>query len=115
MTRRSPPGSSGPAKPRQMDPDWLGSPQHFAATVVVAGALAFLVGRRTNCPWWIAAGLGLGAAASAEVAYELIEYPLRYADEVHLTAYEDTLADLASSLAGGVAGGLIGAWFAYRD
>jgi hypothetical protein len=98
-----------------MDPDWLGSPQHFAVALAVATAIAFLACRRHSCAWWIAAALGLGAAASAEIAYELIEYPLRYADEVHLTAYEDTLADLASSLAGGFAGGLIGAWFGYRD
>jgi hypothetical protein len=93
----------------------LGSPQHLAVALAVASAIAFLACRRRNCTWWIAAGLGFGAAASAEIAYELIEYPLRYADEVHLTAYEDTLADLANSLAGGVAGGLIGAWFGNRE
>ena len=98
-----------------MEPDWLGSPQHFAVALAVAAAVAFVARRRHSCAWWVAAGLGLGAAASAEIAYELIEYPLRYADEVHLTAYEDTLADLASSLAGGFAGGLIGAWFGHRD
>jgi hypothetical protein len=47
-----------------------------------------------------------------EALVELVEYPLRYSDDPNLTAYFDTLADLASSLAGGVIGA--GAAWAYR-
>ena len=98
-----------------MDPDWLGSPQHFAGGLAVAAVVAFLARGHLSLAWWVAAGLGLGVAASAEIAFELLEYPVRYADEVHLTAYYDTLADLANSLAGGLVGGTIGAWFGSRD
>lgn len=35
---------------------------------------------------------------------ELVEYPLMYQDDPNLTAYYDTLADLATSLAGAVVG-----------
>jgi hypothetical protein len=97
-----------------MHPDWLGSPQHFVVALVLAAAVAFAASRRFGVSWWIAGGLGLGAAATAEIAYELVEYPLRYADEVNLTAYHDTLADLASSLAGGLVGGVAGAWLGNR-
>jgi hypothetical protein len=92
---------------------WI--PIGWAALGAVAAAVGFLVRRRLGLAWWIAAGLGLGAAMIAEIGYELIEYPLRYADEVHLTPYYDTLAHLASSLAGGLAGGLLGAWLGSRD
>jgi hypothetical protein len=95
-------------------PDWLGSPEHFAIALVLAAATTFLASRRWNCAWWIAGLLGVGAAAVAEIAWELVEYPLRYAGGVHLTAYQDTLADLANSLAGGLAGGASGAWLAQR-
>lgn len=97
-----------------MDPNWFGSPQHLVATLALATAIAFLASRRWNCPRSVAAGLGLGAGASGEIAYELVEYPLRYKDEVHATAYQDTLADLANSLFGGALGGAIGAWLGHR-
>lgn len=96
-----------------MHPDWLGSPQHFAVALVLAAAVAFALSQRPGVSWWIATGLGLGAAATAETAYELVEYAVRYADEMHLTAYHDTLADLASSLAGGLVGGALGAWLGH--
>jgi hypothetical protein len=60
----------------------------------------------------VAAVLALGVVMIGEALVELVEYPLRYSDDPNLTAYFDTLADLASSLAGGVIGA--GAALAYR-
>ncbi len=60
-------------------------------------------------------GVGLGGAATAEIAWELVEYQLHYRDDVNVTAYLDTVADLASSLAGGLVGGLAGARLCNRD
>ena len=40
---------------------------------------------------------------TVEAVVELAEYPLKY-DDPSLTAYHDTLADLAGSLAGAVVG-----------
>ena len=97
-----------------MDPDWLGSPQHFVGAFALAIAIAFLAARHWDCTVWIAAGLGLGAAASAEIAWELVEYRFHYEDELNVTAYLDTVADLASSLVGGVVGGAVGAWLGQR-
>ena len=83
-----------------MHPDWLGSPQHFVAGAILA-AVVVLAGRRlTDAPTWLLAALAIGTTMTAEAAVELVEYPLRYADTFHETAYYDTLADLAASLAG---------------
>jgi hypothetical protein len=56
-----------------MGPDWLGNPQH-----VVAGAvLAFVVAQATRAwvrPWWGRATVAVGAATTAEIVVELVEY-----------------------------------------
>ena len=98
-----------------MEPDWFGSPQHFVGAFVVGVAVAFLACRQLGQTWWIAAGLGLGAATTAEIAWELVEYQWHYRDDLNVTAYLDTVADLASSLAGALAGGAVGAWLGQRD
>jgi hypothetical protein len=93
-----------------MAPDWLGSPQHFVGGLLVALAVAFGA-RRWVDRWWLVALLAVGVTATAEVIVELVEYPLLYTDGPFLTAYYDTVADLAATLVGGVVGtgvGLIG-------
>ena len=86
-----------------MSPDWLGNPQH----VVVGAVLAFVVAHAAGAwlrPWWARAILAVGAAATAEIVVELVEYALIYRDDASVRQYYDTLADLLSSLVGGVAG-----------
>lgn len=90
-----------------MDPDWLGNPQHVAAGAV----LAFVVAQVTRAwlrPWWARASVAVGAAATAEIAVELVEYLLLYRDDASVEEYYDTLSDLASSLVGGVVGAALG-------
>jgi uncharacterized membrane protein len=95
-----------------MHPDWLGSPQHFVAGAMLAVAVVILAPRFAIQSAWVAAALAVGAVAVAEALVELAEYPLLYSGDPNLTAYFDTLADIASSLVGGVIGA--GAALAYR-
>jgi hypothetical protein len=88
-------------------PDWLGSPQHFVGGLLLALVVA-RVGRRWVAEWWLVAVLAIGVTATAELLVELVEYPLLYADDPHVSAYYDTLADLAATLAGAVAGAAVG-------
>jgi uncharacterized membrane protein YjdF len=88
-------------------PDWLGSPQHFIAGLALSVAIVWVVGRR-GWPWWVVAALGVGVTMTAEVVVEIIEYPLLYSGDPHLSAYYDTVADLADTLAGAVLGALAG-------
>lgn len=95
-----------------MHPDWLGSPQHFVAGALLAVAVVILAPRFSIQNAWVAAALAAGIVMVGEALVELVEYPLLYSDDPNLTAYFDTLADLASSLVGGVVGA--GAALAYR-
>jgi len=95
-----------------MHPDWLGSPQHFAAGALLAVAVVVLAPRFSIKNAWVAAALAVGIVMVGEALVELVEYPLLYSDDPNLTGYFDTLADLASSLVGGVIGA--GAALAYR-
>jgi hypothetical protein len=86
-----------------MSPDWLGNPQHVVAGAVLAFVVA-QVGRAWLRPWWARAAIAVGAAATAEIVVELVEYVLLYRDDASVREYYDTLADLISSLFGGLAG-----------
>jgi hypothetical protein len=86
-----------------MSPDWLGNPQHVVAGAVLAFVVA-QVAREFVRPWWARATIAIGAAATAEIMVELVEYVLLYRDDASVRQYYDTLADLASSLIGGVVG-----------
>jgi hypothetical protein len=111
MTRRGEPTTArderGVHDNPAMGPDWLGNPQH-----VVAGAvLAFVVAQVTRAwvrPWWGRATVAVGAATTAEIVVELVEYLLLYQDDATVREYYDTLSDLGSSLFGGVAGTALG-------
>ena len=87
-----------------MHPDWLGSPHHFLAAAVVAVTIVWLAPRVLSADRWLIVGLAVAVAMLGEVLVEVVEYPLRYADDPNLTAYYDTIADLTSSLAGGLSG-----------
>jgi hypothetical protein len=87
-----------------MHPDWLGSPQHFAAGVILAATVVFVSPRLSVHSAWVSVGLAVGAVMVAETLVELVEYPLLYSEDPNLTAYFDTLADLANSLAGALVG-----------
>ena len=89
-----------------MSPDWLGSPQHVAAGLVL-GAAGLAFARRRIAPTWLAFAFALGLVALAELLVELVEYPLLYGADAHARAYYDTIADLAATLAGGVVGALL--------
>jgi hypothetical protein len=95
-----------------MQPDWLGSPQHFVAGALLAVAVLTLAPRLSIQNPWVGAALAVGIVMVGEALVELLEYPFRYSDDPNLTAYLDTLADLASSLVGGVIGA--GAALVYR-
>lgn len=90
-----------------MGPDWLGSPQHVVGGLVLAAVVA-RVARRWIAQRWLLAVLAVGVTATAELLVELVEYPLLYADAPHVSAYYDTLADLAATLAGALAGAAAG-------
>lgn len=89
-----------------MHPDWLGSPQHAAGGAALAFAVV-LAGRRLGAAW-LAALVAIGVTATTEILIELVEYPLLYAHVRHVTAYYDTLADMAGTLAGAVVGVAVG-------
>src|SRR3954466_12708786 len=89
-----------------MGPDWLGSPQHFVGGLVLA-LLVGRVARRVVAQWWLVVVLAIGTTATAEIVVELVEYPLLYSGRPNVTAYWDTVADLAATLAGAVAGGVL--------
>jgi hypothetical protein len=95
-----------------MSPDWLGNPQHIVGGAVLAFVVAHAAGAWLR-PWWARAALAVGAAATAEIVVELVEYVLLYRDDASVVEYYDTLADLASSLVGGVVG--VGASAALRQ
>ena len=86
--------------------NWLGSPQHVVAGVLLAGAVVF-VGRRGIAQWWVLFALAVGVTAAAEIVVELVEYPLLYSGRLHETAYYDTIVDLASSIVGALAGAAV--------
>jgi len=90
-----------------MHPDWLGSPQHVVGGIAVAFVAAHLL-RRWIEPRWLIFFCAVSITALAEIAVELVEYPLLYSGEPHITAYYDTLADMAATIAGGLIGAALG-------
>lgn len=91
-----------------MHPDWLGNPQHFVVGFLLAAAIVWIAPKVSISNRWIGAALAVGVVMAGEAAVELIEYPLLYSDEPNLTAYYDTLSDLANSLAGALVGAGVG-------
>jgi phage tail tape-measure protein len=89
-----------------MGPDWLGSPQHLVGGFALALAAGLLT-RAWVDSWWRLVILAVGITAIAEIAFEIIEYPLLYEDSAHATAYWDTVADLAASLVGALLGAAV--------
>jgi hypothetical protein len=89
-----------------MSPDWLGSPQHVVAGLLL-GAAATVFARRRIAPLWLALLFALGVVALAELLVEVVEYPLLYGADAHAHAYYDTIADLAATLVGGILGVLL--------
>jgi uncharacterized membrane protein YjdF len=91
-----------------MHPDWLGNPHHFVAGFLLAAGLIWLAPRISVTNAWVAAALAVGVVMIGEAMVELVEYPLKYSDDPNLTAYFDTISDLANSLGGAVAGSAVG-------
>lgn len=87
-----------------MDPDWLGSPQHFVAAALIAGTAVVFATTRAGVSVPIAVLLGVGVAMTAQVGWEVLEYLIRYANEPYASAYYDTIADSANALVGALAG-----------
>jgi hypothetical protein len=87
-------------------PNWFGSPQH----VVGGAALAFVFvfgAKRLGVPVWLALTLAIALTSTAELLLERAEYVA--ARPRFVTAYYDTLADMASSFVGAALGGVVGA------
>ena len=99
---------------RGMHPDWLGSPQHALGAALLAGVVAWFAPTLLQSSYWVSVLVAVGVAMTAEVAVEVAEYPLRYADDPNLTAYYDTVADLTSSLVGGLVGAVLVAAISHR-
>jgi hypothetical protein len=93
-------------------PDWLLSPQHLVGGALLAVAVGIVAPRFSMQSAWVTAVLAVGIVTIGEALVEFVEYPLLYSDDPNLSAYFDTLADLASSFAGGIIGA--GAVLAYR-
>jgi hypothetical protein len=89
-------------------PNWLGSPQHFFGGLGLAFVLVVVL-RLLRVRPATACALAVGVVSTVEIAIELVEYPLLYADKFHASAYYDTLADMGNTLVGAVAGVVIGA------
>src|SRR5262245_58094873 len=89
-----------------MHPDWLGNPEPCVAALLLSGAVVFAALRPSFQYAWRAALLGVGVVMIGEALVEIVEYPLMYSDDPNLSAYFDTLSDLANSLAGAVVGTL---------
>jgi hypothetical protein len=87
-----------------MEPDWFGNPKHFLTGGLLAAAVALLAPRLSIHRPLVVVVLAVGVTMTMEAIVELVEYPLKYDDDPNLTAYYDTLADLAGSLAGSVVG-----------
>jgi hypothetical protein len=88
-------------------PDWLGSPQHLVAGILLA-FVAARIARRWISQWWLIFVFAVAITALGEIAVELVEYPLMYSGKFHYSAYYDTLADLADTMAGAVIGAALG-------
>jgi len=88
---------------RPMGPDWLGSPQHVVGGIFVS-AVVVVVARRWVGERWLLALLALAVTALAEILIEIAEYPLLYRDDAHVSAYYDTIADMAATMFGGLVG-----------
>jgi hypothetical protein len=99
---------------RGMHPDWLGSPQHAVGAALLAGVVAWFAPSILRSSFWVSVLVAVSVAMTAEVAWEIAEYPLRYADDPNLTAYYDTVADLTSSLVGGLLGAMLVAAISHR-
>jgi len=96
-------------------PNWLGSPQHFAAGAVLALAVT-LVAVRWKAPWWLAAIVAVGITCAAEIALKLAEY--LYVNVTNGTiaagAYYDSLVDNTTTLVGALLGAALGVVVAGR-
>ncbi len=88
-----------------MSPDWLGSPQHFVAGLLLAAGVCHIARRRLGGVW-LPVALAIGATAVSEILVELAEFPLLYRDTLATATrpYLDTLADLGTTLAGALLG-----------
>jgi hypothetical protein len=96
-------------------PNWLGSPQHFAAGLVMALVLT-LAAVRWKAPWWLAATLAVGLTCVAEIALKTVEYLFLGDGSMSPGAYYDALVDNTTTLVGALVGAAIGvAAFQYRS
>jgi hypothetical protein len=94
-------------------PDWLGSPQHFVGGLALALAVV-AVARLLRLGVAVACVVAVGVASAAEIVIELFEYPVRYSDHPHASAYYDTLADMGNTLVGALAGVAVVLVFVWR-
>lgn len=86
-----------------MSPNWLGSPQHPLAGLLLALATVAVL-RRRELPWPLLGALAIGVVATAGLLVEVAEFWLLYDGSASAGAYVDTVSDLASTLVGGVVG-----------
>ena len=90
-------------------PNWLGSPQHFAAGVILAFTIVLLA-MRHGSPRWLAATVGVGVTCAAEIALKLAEYLYVQLTKGTISqgAYYDSLVDNTTTFVGALVGAALG-------
>jgi hypothetical protein len=86
---------------------WFDDACHFVNWAVLVGAFGVLLVRR-RLGWWVTFGLCVGFGATTAVLWEIGEYGafvLKTPESV--TAYRDTIGDLALGLTGSVVAGAV--------
>jgi hypothetical protein len=88
-----------------MSPHWSASLHHLVAGLLLAGAITLVLRRWT--PAWVAVALGISVASMAEGVIEVLEWRFLYRHATSVSAYFDTVADLAMTILGAVVGGIL--------
>jgi hypothetical protein len=81
---------------------WWDDVNHLVNWAILTGAFAIVVRRARLSPWTVF-GLSVGFGATTAIVWELLEYVTFIRDSPErLTAYHDTLGDLALGLSGSI-------------
>jgi hypothetical protein len=91
--------------------EWWDDANHLMNWAIHTAAIGLLL-RMTTLPAAVRAGLGLAWAATTAIAWELAEYVAFVPNSPEaVTAYGDTLGDLALGLLGGSIAAVLTAWW----
>jgi hypothetical protein len=91
--------------------DWWDDANHLLNWAIHTAAIGLLL-RMTSLPAAARAGLGLAWAATTAILWELVEFVAFVPNSPEaVTAYGDTLGDLALGLLGGAIAAVLAAWW----